>query len=571
MAGDPSNLPPEDEEGNVEYKLKLVNPTASRLQHLVTQLKWRLREGQGEAIYEIGVEDDGVCKGLSDNELQASLATLRSMADFLGASMVILRERDVTPEPESLSEGAVRPPRHRIAEVLLRKVPDNQQFIELRVAVLGCADAGKSTLLGVLTQGELDNGRGKARLNLFRHLHEVQTGRTSSISLDVVGFDETGEMINYAEHSLEEVVEKAKKLVTLIDLAGHHKYLKTTIYGLTGHKPHFVMLVVAANTGPVGTAREHLGLAMALNFPVIVVVTKADVVTPVVLNRTLTSVETLLKGPGCKRFPLRINSVDDAMGAGQAFDHRGVVPIFVVSSVTGQNLDLLERFLNVLPPNGLALKDQDELCQKPTLMHIDEIFNVPQIGIVACGLLNDGVVREGDELLAGPDTNGAFHPVIVDSLQRNKQPCRVVRAGQAASVSISFVNNRTDVLMRKGMVLAAKELRPKERTCREFEARVYILFHPSPEICCGFQTTVHIGNVCQTATIVKIDKDSLKPGDSATVRFCFYRQPEFVVEGARLIFREGKTKGMGEVTRVFDHTSTSSASPPISKKHQRTA
>ena len=40
--------------------------------------------------------------------------------------------------------------------------------------------------------GELDNGRGRARLNLFRHLHEVQTGRTSSISLDFLGFDSNG-------------------------------------------------------------------------------------------------------------------------------------------------------------------------------------------------------------------------------------------------------------------------------------------------------------------------------------------------------------------------------------------
>lgn len=62
------------------------------------------------------------------------------------------------------------------------------------MAVLGSADAGKSTLLGVLTQGEMDNGRGKSRLNLFRHLHEVQTGRTSSISMDVMGFDSEGKV-----------------------------------------------------------------------------------------------------------------------------------------------------------------------------------------------------------------------------------------------------------------------------------------------------------------------------------------------------------------------------------------
>lgn len=47
-------LIPEPSDGNVEYKLKLVEPSESRFEHLVTQMKWRLREGQGEAIYEIG-------------------------------------------------------------------------------------------------------------------------------------------------------------------------------------------------------------------------------------------------------------------------------------------------------------------------------------------------------------------------------------------------------------------------------------------------------------------------------------------------------------------------------------
>ena len=68
------------------------------------------------------------------------------------------------------------------------------QFIDLRLAVLGNVDAGKSTVLGVLTQGELDNGRGRARLNLFRHLHEIQSGRTSSISHEILGFSSKGEV-----------------------------------------------------------------------------------------------------------------------------------------------------------------------------------------------------------------------------------------------------------------------------------------------------------------------------------------------------------------------------------------
>lgn len=56
-------------------------------------MKWRLREGQGEAIYEIGVGDDGYLHGLTNEEMNASLKTLSTMAERLGASVTVLRQR----------------------------------------------------------------------------------------------------------------------------------------------------------------------------------------------------------------------------------------------------------------------------------------------------------------------------------------------------------------------------------------------------------------------------------------------------------------------------------------------
>jgi len=144
-------------------------------------MNWRLQEGQGEALYEIGVEDCGTLSGVCTEELEASLATLKTMADRLGASITILYERKLDNE------------RH-IVEVLVRKVPDDQHFIDLRVAVLGTVNSGKSSLVGVCTHGKFDDGRGQARLNLFRHLHEIQTGRTSSITHEILGFNDSGEV-----------------------------------------------------------------------------------------------------------------------------------------------------------------------------------------------------------------------------------------------------------------------------------------------------------------------------------------------------------------------------------------
>jgi len=58
------------------------------------------------------------------------------------------------------------------------------------------------------------------------------------------------QVINYSEsRTVEEICESSTKLITLIDLCGHQKYLKTTIFGLTGCSPDFALLMVSASTG----------------------------------------------------------------------------------------------------------------------------------------------------------------------------------------------------------------------------------------------------------------------------------------------------------------------------------
>lgn len=42
----------------------------------------------------------------------------------------------------------------------------------------------------------------------------------------------------------EEICDTSTKLVTFLDLAGHKKYIRTTIQGLSGYLPHHAMLVV---------------------------------------------------------------------------------------------------------------------------------------------------------------------------------------------------------------------------------------------------------------------------------------------------------------------------------------
>ncbi|KAK9889434.1 hypothetical protein WA026_004703 [Henosepilachna vigintioctopunctata] len=529
-------LPPEPQLGNVEYKLKIVNPSKQRFEHLVTQMKWRLREGNGEAIYEIGVEDSGNLTGLSKWDMTASLQTLQRMAKKLGATTTILRERTLDND-------------RTVAEVLVRKIPDDQNNIEIRIAVLGNADAGKSTLLGVLTQGSLDNGQGRARLNMFRHLHEIQSGRTSSISHEILGFNCQGQPVHYNYSELitaEEICEASTKLITFIDLAGHKKYIRTTIQGLSGYSPHHAMLVISSTAGATGMAQEHLAIAVALNVPFFIVVTKIDLVSPA---NTLKSLKSFLEQVGSRRVPLVIETIDDVITAGTNQLTENVVPIFCVSSVNGDGLELLLRFLHVLPP-GICCKEKDRLEQETAEFQIDENFRAGNIGQVLGGLLIKGVISEGTTLQIGPMKDGSFQKVCVKSIHRNRVPCRVVRAGQSAAICLnSHIPN-----LRNGMVLVSSDL--NAYGCLYFQATISVIYHATA-IHQGFETTVHIGNIRQTAVIVGIfSSNCIHMNESASVLFKFKGHCEYVTVGQRLLFREETAKGIGEVTQIFPLNTT---------------
>ncbi len=84
-----------------------------RFEHLVTQLKWRLAEGHGEAMYEIGVSDKGELIGLPEQDLKTSIDTLTKMGKELFAEISTVRERVVTEEGDT--------PIRKVAEIMIRK------------------------------------------------------------------------------------------------------------------------------------------------------------------------------------------------------------------------------------------------------------------------------------------------------------------------------------------------------------------------------------------------------------------------------------------------------------------
>ena len=124
-------------------------PTAEEFEVLLSQLKARMDRGQGETIYEIGIGGEraesfinfldplcwawvpcsfltlsyassGGCSsnGLSEDQMEASLATVQSLAVACQADMKLLRQK---PAEEGLT-----------AECLVRRKVEEDDFLEVR-------------------------------------------------------------------------------------------------------------------------------------------------------------------------------------------------------------------------------------------------------------------------------------------------------------------------------------------------------------------------------------------------------------------------------------------------------
>ena len=76
---------PENDFGNCEYKRHLLNSDEEKLAKRTTQLVYRLKQGQGKAIYFIGIDDDGSFYGLTREQIEESISNLKLMANDIGA------------------------------------------------------------------------------------------------------------------------------------------------------------------------------------------------------------------------------------------------------------------------------------------------------------------------------------------------------------------------------------------------------------------------------------------------------------------------------------------------------
>lgn len=423
---------------------------------------------------------------------------------------------------------------------------------EFRIGMLGNVDAGKSTITGVLVKGFLDDGRGLARTSIMRWKHEKVSGRTTCP----------------VQHHIK---KSNNDVVSLTDLAGHEKYLKNTIGGIQRCFIEYVAVVVAANKGILpkkdgsGTGknanmtREHLTIVNILNLPAFFILTKIDMVDSTITKNAIKSIKDYYAGIS-QRKVFVIRSMEDIEAIKIFYNakrFRDPVPIFPVSSVTGAGIDLLKYFITeVLEP----FKDYESKCNDKIKFVVDSKYMIPGVGRVVSGMLVSGTLTSSnrDTYQIGPIMD-KYYNIKIGTMHNNfKEPISVLYAGQSGCIQLKSHDIKlSSNCLKKGVIITQSD---KLKLVSSFIADVQIMMHHT-SICKKYQPLINCGAINQCAEIqditniitsTKTEGDPvLRSGDRATVLFKFTHHPEAIEAGEILVFREGRTRGVGKVLEVF--------------------
>lgn len=429
---------------------------------------------------------------------------------------------------------------------------------EIVITVCGPVDAGKSTLIGVLTKGELDNGRGLARSKILHHNHELSSGRTSSITLNPIKYkSENGTVSLNSTKNRKKVepkkikdmdilsVEDKEKVISFVDLAGHEKYMKTTVFGVTGMFPDRGIIVIGANTGITRLTKEHLGVLLYLKIPFVITITKIDLAPPEIYQKLKNKIKKLLVKNSFNKIVYFINNDDDCNNyLDKMINNYDIIPIISISNKEGTNINNLHKIIYNFNPRE-KFKEETE----KTVVYIDSKFNVPGIGLVISGTIKGKNINVKDKMYIGPN-NGEFYPISVRSIHNSiREEVDSIGNGLQGCFAIKFLNPKQTLSkgqIKKGFVMINDIELWKDNIVETFTAKIKVLHHSST-IRTGYCPLIHCGPIRQTANITLVDNDYIKSNDNAIVKFKFTKHKEFIEKDMILFFRDGNTKGVGEV------------------------
>jgi elongation factor 1-alpha len=195
---------------------------------------------------------------------------------------------------------------------------------------------------------------------------------------------------------------------------------------------------------------------------------------------------------------------------------------------------------------------RDKWIEKPkdkTIVYLDANYNVPGIGLVLSGIIKGSSIKVKDKLYIGP-SNGKFYQVTIRSIHNSiREDVNELEPNVHGCFAVKFTNSKetlTRAQLKKGMVMIDNIENWKENIVDSFKAKIKVLHHSST-IRDGYTPVIHCGPIRQPAVIKLNTEEYLKSQDNAIVEFKFLKNKEFVEKNMVFFFRDGSTKGVGEI------------------------
>lgn len=355
------------------------------------------------------------------------------------------------------------------------------------------------------TAGHIDHGK----TALVRALTGVDTDRLPEEKARGITID-----LGYAYQPLD-----SGKTLGFVDVPGHERLVHTMVAGATGID--FVLLVVAADDGPMPQTREHvqvldlLGLGRGA-----VALTKIDRVSAERASEASAEIRQLLSATGLAESP-----------------------IFPVCALTGEGIGDLRRYLQEAA-RQTPVRSSGERFR----LAVDRSFTLAGIGTVVTGTVYSGSVRVGDRLLISPSGREAR----VRGIHAQNRPAERGEAGQRCALNLAGSDLHRQDIHRGDWALDPALHVPTARLdveLRVLEAEEQPLRHWTP-------VHGHLGAADVTGRVAVLEGEAIAPGATGLAQLVLDHLLA-ALHGDRFILRDQsarRTLGGGRVLDIAPPT-----------------
>ncbi len=305
---------------------------------------------------------------------------------------------------------------------------------------------------------------------------------------------------------------------TIIDAPGHKDFIKNMITGAS--QADCGILVVAATESIMAQTKEHLFLCKTLGVQQLaILINKMDAVNykEETFKKVKTEVTDLLK--------LVQYKVEE-------------IPFIPASAQKGDNI--VTKSTNMPWYKGPTLIEQFDLFKEPEKpvnlplrVPIQDVYNIPGIGVVPVGRVETGKMKVGDKVTVLPGREGTGVSGEVKSIEMHHESINEAIAGDNIGFSVRGVGKKD---IARGDVLGHSNDPPT--VVKEFTAQIVVLNHPSV-MTIGYTPVFHI-HTAQVACRIDAILKKIDPASGETLQ----ENPDTLKNGEAGIVKVVPTKPM---------------------------